>query len=89
MIDRFGERVILFTQFEWIKLVYGLNRVEVYIFFKEAYCAWILIKNARFPALGLDITGISSKSNGDICFFQKGLLCLDSDRGRSIFPVRS
>ena len=56
--------------------------------FKETYCARILIEGARFPPFGFDTAEISSNSNEDTSFGQKDLLCPDSDRGRSVPPLR-
>ena len=50
--------------------------------------AWILIEGARFPPFGFVIAEISSKSNEDVSFCQKDLLCPDSDRGHSVSSIR-
>ena len=58
------------------------------VFIKKTYCARILIEGARFPPFGFAIAEISSNSNEDVSFGQKDLLCPDSDRGRSVSPLR-
>ena len=63
-------------------------RSKTYRFAKKACCAQILIEGARFPPFGFDITEINSNSIEDVSFCQKGLLCPDSDRGRSVSPLR-
>ena len=58
------------------------------VFFKTTYCARILIEGARFPPFGFAIAEISSNSNEDVSFCRKDLLWPDSDRGRSVSPLR-
>ena len=43
---------------------------------------------ARFPPFGFAIAEISSNSNEDVSFCGKDLLWPDSDRGRSVSPLR-
>ena len=57
-------------------------------FVKKTYRGMILIEGARFPPFGFAITEISSSSNEYVSFCQKDLLCPDSDRGRSVSPLR-
>ena len=57
-------------------------------FVKNTYCALILIEGARFPPLGFAKAKISSNSNEDVSLSRKDLLCPDSDRGRSVSPIR-
>ena len=54
----------------------------------EASNAQILIEGSRFSPFGFVIAEISSNSNEDVSFGQKDLLCPDSDRGRSVSPLR-
>ena len=46
----------------------------VVVVFKKNYRARILIKSARFPAVGFDIEEISSSSNEDMSLFSKSLI---------------
>ena len=55
---------------------------------KKTYCARILIEGARFTPFGFDIAEISFNSKEDISVFQIDLLWPDSDRGRSVSPLR-
>ena len=64
------------------------NSNEDRSFFKKTYCARILKESARFPPFRFDTVEISSNSNEDISFLQKDLLCPDSDRERSVSPLR-
>ena len=57
-------------------------------FCKQTYRARILIESARFPPFGFDTVERSSSLNEGISFLQKDLLCLDSDRERSVSPLR-
>ena len=61
---------------------------NVHRFFKTTYCARILIEGARFPPFGFAIAAISSNSNEDVSLCRKDLLWPDSDRGRSVSPLR-
>ena len=67
----------------------GSNSNEGIPFFaSKAYCAGLLIDSTRFPLFGFDIAEISSNSKEDITCFQKELLFPDSDRERSVSPLR-
>merc|ERR1712023_36302 len=57
-------------------------------FCKKTYCARILIESARFPPFGFDTVEISSNLNENMSFLQKDVLCPDSDRERSVWPLR-
>ena len=57
-------------------------------FCKKTYRARILIESARFPPFEFDTVEISSNFNEDMSFLQKEVLCPDSDRGRSVSPLR-
>ena len=64
------------------------NLNEVISFLKKTYRAQILIGSALFPPFGFDTVETSSNSNEDISFLQKDLSCPDSDRERSVSPLR-
>ena len=74
---------------------YGFDAVEIssnmnedISFCKETYCARILMESTRFPPFGFDTVEISSNSNEDMSFSQKDFLCPDSNRERSVSPLR-
>ena len=54
----------------------------------QRYWARILIESVRFPPFGFDTVEISFNMNDDISCLQKDLLCPDSDRERSVSPLR-
>ena len=64
------------------------GRSVTYRFFKKTYCGRILIESARFPPFGFDIAEISSNSNENMSVLRKDVLCPDSDRERSVSPLR-
>ena len=55
---------------------------------EKIYCARIMIEGARFSPFGLVIAEISSSSNEYVSLCQNDLLCPDSDKGRSVSPLR-
>ena len=57
-------------------------------FLQKRYCVRILIEGARFPPFGFDTEEISSNMNENMSFLQKDVLCPDSDRERSVSPLR-
>ena len=63
-------------------------RMEACEFFKETYCARILIESARFPPFGFDTVEISFNLAETMSFLQEVLSCPDSDRERSVSPLR-
>ena len=64
------------------------NSNEEGSFFRKAHCVRILIESNRFSPFGFVIAEISSNSNEEVSFCRKELLCPDSDRGRSVSPLR-
>ena len=57
-------------------------------FLRQTYRGRILIESARFPPFGFDIKEIGSDSHEGIMNLQKNRSWPDSDRERSVSPLR-
>ena len=71
---------------------FGIDIAEIRMktcqFYGKTYYARILIESVRFPPFGFDTVEISPNSNGNMSVLRKDVWCPDSDRQRSVSPLR-